>query len=65
VERGPATARGRQLAVRRFSDWLADEGEIPVDPLVGITSPQLDTAVVGPLTEHEIKLLLRRAPAST
>ena len=27
-----ATARARQLAVRRFSAWLTEEGEIDTDP---------------------------------
>src|ERR1700736_446907 len=30
----PATARARQLGVRRFSAWLAEEGELPDDPLL-------------------------------
>jgi len=34
----PATARSRQLAVRRFSAWLADEGEIPADQPPGSVS---------------------------
>jgi integrase/recombinase XerD len=44
-----ATARSRQLAVRRFTSWLAEEGEIPVDPFVGLKAPKLDTKVVEPL----------------
>lgn len=34
----PATVTARQLGVRRFSAWLADEGEIPDDPLIGLKS---------------------------
>ena len=30
-----STARSRQLGVRRFSAWLAEEGEIESDALVG------------------------------
>ena len=38
----PATARSRQLAVRRFSAWLAAEGEIPADELAHMSPPKLD-----------------------
>src|ERR1700730_615090 len=31
----PATARARQLGMRRFSGWLVEEGEIDADPLLG------------------------------
>ena len=41
----PATARARQLAVRRFSAFLADEGEIDTDPLLGLKAPKLDAKV--------------------
>ena len=54
----PTTARAPQLAVRRFSAWLTDEQGIPVDPL-GIRAPNLDTLVVEPLTEDEIKAMLK------
>jgi len=53
-----ATARARQLAVRRFAAWLLEEGETDTDPLLGIKAPQLDTAVVEPLTEAELRALL-------
>lgn len=55
----PATARSRQLAVRRFSVWLAEEGEIGEDRLLGMKPPRLDVKMVDPLTEDEIKLLLK------
>ncbi|HET9871232.1 MAG TPA: tyrosine-type recombinase/integrase [Propionibacteriaceae bacterium] len=55
----PATAVSRQLAVRRFSSWLTDEGEYEVDPLLGVRSPKLDTTVVEPLTDVELKALLK------
>ncbi|HEX2301361.1 MAG TPA: site-specific integrase [Pseudonocardiaceae bacterium] len=34
-----ATARARQLAVRRFSSWCADEGETERDDLLGSNPP--------------------------
>lgn len=54
----PATARSRQLALRRFSTWLAEEGESDSDLLIGLKAPQLDTKVVEPLTPEQIKALL-------
>ena len=54
-----ATARARQLAVRRFTDWLADEGEIDADPFVGIKAPKLDSQVIEPLTDDELRALLK------
>jgi site-specific recombinase XerD len=54
----PATARARQLAVRRFSAWLVEEGEAPRDELVGIKAPKLDNKIVEPLTDAQIKALI-------
>ncbi len=54
----PSTARSRQLAVRRFSAWLLDEGEVDADPLLGLKAPKLDTKVVDPLSEAQLKALL-------
>ena len=60
LDRGaqPATARSRHLAVRRYAAWLAEEGEIDTDPLVGIRPPKLDTKVVDPLTDDQLKALI-------
>jgi integrase/recombinase XerD len=52
-----ATARSRQLALRRFSEWLVEEREVVLDPLLGIKAPKLDTQVVEPLTDDELKLM--------
>lgn len=54
-----ATARSRQLAVRRFSAWLAEEGELERDALAGMKPPKLDAKVVQPLSEDDLRLLLR------
>jgi integrase/recombinase XerD len=45
----PATARTRQLAVRRFTSWLTEEGELDADPFLGVKAPKLDTKVTEPL----------------
>ena len=55
----PSTARSRQLGVRRFSAWLAEEGEIDDDPLLGLKSPKLDTKVTESLSEDELRRLIK------
>jgi site-specific recombinase XerD len=55
----PATARARQLAVRRFSAWLADEEELETDPLLGVRAPKIDVKIVEPLTAEQIRALLK------
>lgn len=54
----PTTAVSRHLAVRRFSAWLADEGEQDTDQLLGVKPPKVDKAVTEPLTDAELKALL-------
>lgn len=54
-----STARARQLAVRRFSAWLTDEGEIEADPFLGVKSPKLDEQVIEPLTDDELRALIK------
>jgi site-specific recombinase XerD len=55
----PSTARSRQLGVRRFAAWLVEEGELDVDPLLGVKAPKLDTKVVEPLTDDDLRRLLK------
>ena len=57
--REPATVRARQLSLKRYSAWLADEGEIPEDRLIGLKSAKLDSKVIEPLSEDEIRALLK------
>ncbi|HRK44162.1 MAG TPA: tyrosine-type recombinase/integrase [Nocardioides sp.] len=54
-----STARSRQLAVRRFAAWLAEEEEIPADPFLGIKSPKLDERVVEPLSDDDLRAILK------
>jgi len=61
----PATARNRLLAVRRFSAWLVDEGEQNADLLLGIKPPKLDTKVVEPLTDDQLRALIRACAGPT
>ena len=55
----PSTARSRQLAMRRFSAWLEEEGEIAEDPLLGLKAPKLDTKVTESLSEDELRRLIK------
>lgn len=54
-----STAKQRQLGVRRFSSWLAEEGEIDRDELLGLKPPKQDDKVVEPFTEDECKALIK------
>jgi integrase/recombinase XerD len=53
------TARARQLGVRRFAKWLVAEGELDADPLLGIAPPKLDRKVIEPLTDDELRALIK------
>lgn len=55
----PSTARSRQLALRRFSAWLEEEGEIDDDPLLGLKAPKLDVKVTESLSDDELRRLVK------
>jgi site-specific recombinase XerD len=61
----PATARARQLALKRFSAWLATEGEIDDDKLIGLRPPKIDVKITDPLTDDEMRLLLKACQGKT
>jgi integrase len=54
-----ATARSRQLSVRRFSSWLAEEGETVRDELLGLKPPKLDVKIVPRLTDDQCRALVK------
>jgi site-specific recombinase XerD len=54
-----ATARSRQLSMRRFSAWLKEEGELDEDPLVGLKPPKLDSKIVPELSDDQLKALIK------
>lgn len=60
----PATAVSRHAAIRRFSAWLVDEGELDADPLLGVKAPKIDAPVVEPLTDDELRAMLRACRGS-
>lgn len=57
----PATANARQSAVKRFSKWLLDEGEQDTDPLATLRPVKMGEKLVEPLTEDEMRALLKAA----
>jgi integrase/recombinase XerD len=61
LDRGlqPTTARSRYSALKRFSAWLASEHETPTDDLLGIQPPKLDVKVVDPLSDAELRDLVK------
>lgn len=57
--REASTANARHLSVRRFAQWLEDEGEIDVSPFNGLKAPKIDVKVIEPLTDDELRAMLR------
>lgn len=56
--REAATMRLRLAALRAFTRWLVDEGELDADPLVGIRPPKIPAKVVEALTDDQVRALL-------
>lgn len=54
-----ATARTRYAALRRYAAWLADEGELPSNPLADMKPPKLDSKVTRALTDDELRALVK------
>lgn len=61
----PATARSRHMAVKRFTAWLVDEGELDTDPLLGLKPPRLDSKVTEALTDEQVKRLIKACQGKT
>lgn len=55
----PATAHARLLALKRFSAWLVEEGELDTDPLLGIKPPKLNVKIVESLTDDQLRDLIK------
>jgi integrase/recombinase XerD len=55
----PSTALTRQAPLRLFSAWLADEGEISRDELLGMKRVKLDEKIVPSLDEAQVSRLLK------
>ncbi len=54
----PGTALARQRGVRRFSAWLAGEGEIGRDELAGMKPPKQDAKMPAELTAGQVTAIL-------
>jgi integrase/recombinase XerD len=59
------TARARWSALKRFSWWLAKEGERPTDDMLGLAPPKIDSKLVHPLTDAELKDLIKVCRGNT
>jgi site-specific recombinase XerD len=55
----PATAKTRQLALKRYAAWLFAEDEIPDNPLLGLAPPKTTTKVTQSLSDDQLRLLLK------
>lgn len=55
----PNTARNRYLALKRFFDWLVDEGLIEASPMVRMRPPRVPEEPVPLLGEETVRALLR------
>lgn len=53
-----ATAIARMKAVKMFSAWLAEEGEISSNQIQSLKLPHLDTKIIPELTEDECRALI-------
>jgi integrase/recombinase XerD len=59
ADREPGTVATRLLALRRFSAWLVEEGEQETDALLGLRGPKIDEKLVQPLTDDDIRLMIK------
>jgi site-specific recombinase XerD len=61
LDRGasPNTACARHQALKRFSAWLASEGEIDEDHLVGLLQPKVADKVTDPLTATDLQAMFK------
>lgn len=48
----------RLAALKQFTRWLAEEEEIPEDPLVGLRAPKIPTKVTPALSDDQLSALL-------
>ncbi|UIJ34505.1 tyrosine-type recombinase/integrase [Allobranchiibius sp. GilTou73] len=56
--REASTARSRLTGVKSLTAWLLAENEIELDPFSGVQRPKLDTKVLEPLTDDQIRAML-------
>lgn len=61
----PSTAAARLAGVRQFSKWLAAEGEVESDPLLGLNAPKGDMPITPVLTDDELRALIKACQGKT
>ncbi len=54
----PNTVRLRLAALRAYTRWLAEDGEIDQDPLLGIKPPKIPTKITHGLSDEQLQALL-------
>ena len=54
-----STAYSRYTSCRIFAKWLVSDGELAQDPLAGMKPPAIDEQLVDPLTDDEIKAMVK------
>lgn len=59
----PEPLAARQLAVRRFTASLIAEGHVVEDPFRGVKAPKIDQPIVEPLTDDELRALIKACAA--
>ncbi|MBZ5740668.1 tyrosine-type recombinase/integrase [Nocardioides mangrovi] len=61
LQRGntPGTVRTRHQAVRRFTLWAIATGTLPADPFAGMKGPVHRQKLVTPLSDDELRALIR------
>lgn len=55
----PATARTRQMALKRYSAWLLDEEIADTDPIRDLKPPKMDVKVVEGLSDEQCAALIK------
>ena len=54
-----STVYSRFTSCRIFAKWLVTENELDADPFDGMTPPAIDEQLVDPLSDEEIKAMIK------
>jgi site-specific recombinase XerD len=61
----PVTVAGYFAGLRRFCNFLVEEGELAASPMLGLTMPQIQAKPVPVLSDEELGALLRACAGRT
>jgi integrase/recombinase XerD len=53
------TCNTRLGGVKRFAAWLAEEGELPDNPIARMSTPKIDVKITPSLTEEQLAALIK------